>query len=60
MAKTTRGAIYLRVSKDDGSQQTDNQLLQLRDFCGRWDGHELVAEYVDRESGIRGRRERVS
>ena len=58
MAKTTRGAIYLRVSKDDGSQQTDNQLLQLRVFCGRWDGHELVAEYVDRESGIRGRRER--
>ena len=41
-----------------GHQQTDNQLLQLRVFCGRWDGHELVAEYVDRESGIRGRRER--
>jgi DNA invertase Pin-like site-specific DNA recombinase len=58
MAKPTRVAIYLRVSKDDGSQETDNQLLQLRDFCGRWEDHELVAEYVDRESGTRGRRER--
>ena len=58
MTKPTRVAIYLRVSKDDGSQETDNQLLQLRDFCGRWEGHELVAEYIDRESGTRGRRER--
>jgi mannose-6-phosphate isomerase-like protein (cupin superfamily) len=56
--KPIRVAIYLRVSKDDGSQETDNQLLQLRDFCESWDGHELVAEYVDRESGTRGRRER--
>jgi DNA invertase Pin-like site-specific DNA recombinase len=51
-------ATYLRVSKDDGSQETDNQLFQLREFCERWDGHELVAEYVDKESGTRGRRER--
>ena len=58
MAKTTRVAIYLRVSKDDGSQETDNQLVQLKDFCERWEDHELVAEYVDRESGTRGRRER--
>ena len=56
--KPPRVAIYLRVSKDDGSQETDNQLLQLRGFCERWDGHELVAEYVDRESGTRGWRER--
>jgi DNA invertase Pin-like site-specific DNA recombinase len=56
--KPIRVAIYLRVSKDDGSQETDNRLLQLREFCGRWDGHELVAEYLDRESGTRGRRER--
>jgi len=54
----TRVAIYLRVSKDDGSQDTDNQLLQLREFCERWEGHELVAEYVDHESGTRGMRER--
>ncbi|QIN84652.1 resolvase [Rubrobacter tropicus] len=56
--KPTRVAIYLRVSKDDGSQETDNQLLQLREFCEGWEGHGLVAEYVDRESGTRGRRER--
>ena len=56
--KPVRVAIYLRVSKDDGSQETDNQLIQLRGFCERWEGHELVAEYVDRESGTRGRRER--
>ncbi len=56
--KPTRVAIYLRVSKDDGSQQSDNQLLQLREFCEHWEGHELVAEYVDREPGTRGRRKR--
>lgn len=58
LTKPVRVAIYLRVSKDDGSQETDNQLLQLREFCESWEGHDLVAEYVDRESGIRGRRER--
>jgi DNA invertase Pin-like site-specific DNA recombinase len=56
--KPTKVALYLRVSKDDGSQETDNQLLQLREFCEGWEGHDLVAEYVDRESGTRGRRER--
>lgn len=56
--KPIRVAIYLRVSKNDGSQETGNQLLQLRDFCERWEGHELVAEYVDRESGTSGRQER--
>ncbi len=55
-AKTARVAIYLRVSTDD--QHAENQLLQLREFCELWEGHELVVEYVDRESGTRGRRER--
>ena len=55
--KPTRVAVYLRVSRDDGSQETDYQHLQLRDSCGWWEGHELVAEYVDRESGTRGRRQ---
>jgi predicted site-specific integrase-resolvase len=32
-AKPTKVAIYLRVSKDDGSQDIDNQLLQLRRYC---------------------------
>jgi DNA invertase Pin-like site-specific DNA recombinase len=56
--KPVRVMIYLRVSKDDGTQETDNQLLQLRGFCEGWKDHELVAAYVDRESGTRGRRER--
>jgi DNA invertase Pin-like site-specific DNA recombinase len=51
-----RVAIYLRVSKED--QNPENQLIQLWEFCEGWEGHELVAEYVDRESGMRGRRER--
>ena len=58
-AGPTRVAIYLRVSKDDGSQDPENQLLQLREFCQSWRGHELVAEYVDRESGRKGKRERT-
>lgn len=55
-SKLQRVAIYLRVSTDD--QHSENQLLQLQEFCERWEGHELIAEYVDRESGTRGRRER--
>lgn len=55
--KPTRVAIYARVSKEEG-QEEENQLLELRSFCERWAGHELVAEYVDRESGTKGRRER--
>ncbi len=49
-------AIYLRVSTEE--QDPENQLIQLREFCERWEGHEFVAEYVDWESGTRGRRER--
>jgi DNA invertase Pin-like site-specific DNA recombinase len=51
-----RVATYYRVSRDE--QDPENQLIQLREFCERWDDHRLVAEYVDRESGTRGRRER--
>lgn len=40
------------------SWKTDNQLFQLRGFCEEWERHALVAEYVDRESGTKGRRER--
>ncbi len=48
--------MYFRVSRED--QHPENQLLQLRGFCERWEGHDLVAEYVDKESGRKGRRER--
>ena len=55
--RKTRTAIYARVSKDDGSQETENQLRVLREECERA-GYDLVGEYVDRESGRKGRRER--
>jgi DNA invertase Pin-like site-specific DNA recombinase len=43
-------AIYARVSTDDGRQDAENQLQQLRTFCSRcqWT---LGAEYVDHVSG---------
>jgi DNA invertase Pin-like site-specific DNA recombinase len=38
-------------------QETDNQLLQLKDFCDR-SGWDIFDIYVDRESGRKGKRER--
>ena len=52
-----RIAIYARVSTDDKGQDPENQLRQLRDWCGHA-GHELVHEYIDRESGRKGVKER--
>ena len=48
-----RIAIYARVSTDDRGQDPENQLRQLRQWCASA-GHELVHEYVDRESGRKG------
>ena len=54
-----RVAIYARVSTNGkngngrGEQDTDNQLLALREWCDR-SGHDVVAEYVERESGGKG------
>lgn len=50
-------ALYLRVSTTDKGQDTDNQLLQLRDYCDRL-GWKIYDVYVDQESGRKGRRER--
>lgn len=55
--KATRVAIYARVSTSDGRQETENQLSQLRTYCER-QGYEIYREYVDNESGRKGRRER--
>lgn len=52
-----RVAIYSRVSKDDDSQTPENQLRELRAFCERR-GYQVVEEYVDFESGRKGRSER--
>ena len=45
-----RIALYARVSKDNGTQDTENQLHELREFCqrSRWT---IEHEYVDRASG---------
>jgi DNA invertase Pin-like site-specific DNA recombinase len=46
--------IYVRVSTKD-QQNPDTQLLPLRDWCVKH-GHQIVAEYIDRESGTKGSR----
>jgi DNA invertase Pin-like site-specific DNA recombinase len=45
-----RVALYSRVSKNDGKQDTENQLHELREFCHRskWT---VEHEYIDRASG---------
>jgi DNA invertase Pin-like site-specific DNA recombinase len=43
-------ALYARVSTKDGRQDTENQLVALRDFC-RKQSWEITAEYVDHETG---------
>lgn len=53
----TLAALYLRVSTTDKGQDTDNQLLQLREFCERQGWH-IYQTYKDEESGRKGKRER--
>jgi DNA invertase Pin-like site-specific DNA recombinase len=48
-----RIAIYARVSSDNKGQDPENQLRQLRQWCGDA-GHEIAHEYIDRESGRKG------
>ena len=50
-----RTALYARVSKKDGKQDTENQLRQLRQFADS-QGWKITAEYVDRMSGKRSDR----
>lgn len=47
-------AIYTRVSTD--KQETENQAIQLREFCAKQGWH-TVLEYCDYESG--GKNDRV-
>jgi DNA invertase Pin-like site-specific DNA recombinase len=51
-----RAAIYARVSKDDGSQTTENQLLELRRFA-QSQAWEIPKEYIDEASGANSDRE---
>jgi len=45
-----KAALYTRVSTDDGSQTTENQKLQLSEFCARM-GWKIVKVYEDVKSG---------
>jgi DNA invertase Pin-like site-specific DNA recombinase len=49
-------ALYARVSTKDKGQDTENQLLQLRQFC-RQQGWEIAGEYVDQKTGRTSDRE---
>lgn len=47
--------IYARVSTKDKGQDTENQLVQLREFASK-QGWEVFNEYVDRETGAKSDR----
>jgi DNA invertase Pin-like site-specific DNA recombinase len=50
IATIKRIALYARVSTKDGRQDTENQLIALREYCGK-QGWEIAGEYVDHETG---------
>ena len=54
-----RAALYLRISTRDGRQTEENQRRQLRRFI-EGEGYTLTDEFVDHESGRKGRRERAA
>lgn len=56
-SKVQKVAIYIRVSKKDNSQDTENQLLQLQEFC-KTNNYTIHKIYKDNESGKKGREER--
>lgn len=43
-------ALYARVSTKDKGQETENQLVQLREFAAKQGWH-ITREYIDRETG---------
>jgi DNA invertase Pin-like site-specific DNA recombinase len=48
--KIEKVALYARVSTKDGRQDTENQLIALREYCQK-QGWEIAEEYVDHETG---------
>jgi DNA invertase Pin-like site-specific DNA recombinase len=54
-SKIEKVAVYARVSTKDGRQDTENQLIQLRQYCKK-QGWKIAATYVDHESGGHSRR----
>src|SRR6202050_2798819 len=50
VASIEKVALYARVSTKDGGQDTENQLIALREYCAK-QGWEVAGEYVDHETG---------
>jgi DNA invertase Pin-like site-specific DNA recombinase len=48
-------SLYARVSTKDKGQETENQLVQLRDFAAK-QGWAIVCEYIDHETGSKSDR----
>lgn len=57
-ATAPRAALYLRISTQDGRQTEENQRRELKALLDR-EGYALAGEFVDHESGRKGRRERA-
>ena len=53
-----RAALYARVSTNNGHQDPEMQLRELREYCASR-GWEMAGEYVDKVSGTRERREHL-
>lgn len=53
-----RVALYARVSTTDKGQDVENQLAQLRQFCGYQSGWSIVHEYIDQASAKSANRPR--
>ena len=49
--------LYARISTKDKGQDTENQLLQLRQFCAGQPGWTVVGEYTDEKTGRTSDRE---
>lgn len=45
-----RCCLYARISTSDGRQDTENQLVQLREYAAR-QGYHVLHEYIDQASG---------
>lgn len=50
-----KAALYARVSTKDKGQDTENQLIQLREYCAK-EKWIIVQEYVDHVTGKHGER----
>ena len=48
--KTEKVALYARVSTRSGRQDTENQLIALREYCVK-QAWQVTAEYIDHETG---------